>query len=135
VLYYTDCNNGVAAILERNMHTAQQFARKHKAKYINTHAQHAHIVKDDVAVQNAVNEQLYTAQQLKRAGTLKNKLTRLLKTTAYINLRSRFIAVKIDNAVPALADKANMQAMLTLAQQNKAELVLTSRSALILRLR
>jgi hypothetical protein len=113
----------------QNMHT---LAKKHNIKVLNTHTQHAHIVREEVAVQNAVNAQHYTKQQLAQATQLKNKLTKLLNTTAYVNLRKRFIAIKLNNVTHKLTN-ANMQALFNITT-HKVSLVFTTQRALIVRL-
>ncbi len=117
------------------MLTLQQIAKQYNAKVINSTASTcAFNVQACVNVQNALNAQLYTAQQKRTATALQQALSAMLNSTAYVNMRKRFIAVKVSNCLYKL-NTVKLNTIFTLCKQHNAQFVLTKTNSIIIRLK
>jgi hypothetical protein len=117
------------------MLTLQQIATQYNVKVINSTASTcAFNVQACVNVQNAVNAQLYSNKQKSTAKMLQQALSTMLNSNAYVNLRKRFIAIKVSNCLYKLNTK-KLQTIFTLCKQHNAQFVLTKTNSIILRLK
>jgi hypothetical protein len=117
------------------MLTLQQIAKQYNAKIVNSKASTcAFNVQECVSVQNAINARLYTAQQKSIAHALQQALSIMLSSNAYVNLRKRFIAIKVSNCLYKLNTK-KLQTIFALCKQHNAQFVLTKTNSIILRLK
>jgi hypothetical protein len=102
--------------------------------YLNTHNMFTPTVRDDVALQNKVNDKLYSAAEKQRAEKLLKRMKRVMNTEGYINLRNKFIAVKLQGCLQKLTAR-RMEKLIAEVHKHNAQLVFTATDGIILRLR
>jgi hypothetical protein len=102
--------------------------------YINTHNQFTPTVRDAVALQNKLNDRLYSVTQKQRADRLLKRLQRVMNAEGYINLRERFIAVKLQACLDKMTSR-RMEQLIAEVHKHNAEMVFTATNGIILRLR
>ena len=102
--------------------------------HINTNSQHAYTVEQDTVAQNKANQSLYSPAQQKAADKLARRLARTFNVESYVNLRERFIAVKLQSALSKMTAR-RFEALVAEVHKNNAELVFTATDGIILRLR
>ena len=107
---------------------------KVEVTYINTHKQFTPRVRDAVALQNKLNDGLYSVTQKQRADRLLKRLQRVMNAEGYINLRERFIAVKLQACLDKMTGR-RMEQLIAEVHKHNAEMVFTATNGIILRLR
>jgi hypothetical protein len=97
-------------------------------------AQTAWAANEDAQQQSARNKHLHSAATHALARKLQRELSAQLNSEGYVNVRKRFIAVKIRACLYKVTAPILKQ-LFALASKHNAELVFTDTNSLILRLR
>ena len=99
----------------------------------NTAATTAYYCVQQAQAQNKANANLYTAAQLAFAYSIYNMCTKaFLRSTCYVNLRNKFISVKVANVTKQCYISASVNALLQqVAQHSNITVKQTASNALI----